>query len=320
MSQQPYDALHPAQRDASRLKLVATAILRDEAQADDVLQEAWLVTRICRPSEFEDERAWLSGVVRNLARDARRKRVRLHARERRAARTEALESTADIVSRESVLDFLRRALAELPEAERSALELRFLEDLELKEAAARLDRPVATVKHQIERGIKALRERFDREFADSRAWGLGLIAAFDWEDGEVEAALGSAGLGVAAQWIGAAILASAVVVLALRFSPSPSPTPALSSLEPARARGAIPVEAVSPASAIEPDQRLSAAESALGSSRSDPTEIRPPAEARKDAQLPTLQLLIVDAARVPVAGATALISRSTVCCACVPTR
>ena len=55
------------------LKRIALAILGDEARADDVLQEAWLMTRTCRPSDYEDERAWLAGVVRNLSRNLLRK-------------------------------------------------------------------------------------------------------------------------------------------------------------------------------------------------------------------------------------------------------
>ena len=52
-----------------------------------------------------------------------------------------------------------RLLATLPEAQRAALVLRYQEDLTPEEIAATLDAPLATVKSQLQRGLKLLRAK-----------------------------------------------------------------------------------------------------------------------------------------------------------------
>jgi RNA polymerase sigma-70 factor (ECF subfamily) len=54
---------------------------------------------------------------------------------------------------------LEQLLGGLPEAQRAALVLRYQEDLTPEEIAATLDAPLATVKSQLQRGLKLLRAR-----------------------------------------------------------------------------------------------------------------------------------------------------------------
>jgi RNA polymerase sigma-70 factor (ECF subfamily) len=54
---------------------------------------------------------------------------------------------------------LEDLLSTLPEAQRAALVLRYQEDLTPEEIAATLDAPVATVKSQLQRGLKLLRAK-----------------------------------------------------------------------------------------------------------------------------------------------------------------
>ena len=54
---------------------------------------------------------------------------------------------------------LETLLATLPEAQRAALILRYQEDLTPEEIAATLDAPLATVKSQLQRGLKLLRAK-----------------------------------------------------------------------------------------------------------------------------------------------------------------
>jgi RNA polymerase sigma-70 factor (ECF subfamily) len=54
---------------------------------------------------------------------------------------------------------LEQLLATLPEAQRAALVLRYQEDLTPEEIAATLEAPVATVKSQLQRGLKLLRAK-----------------------------------------------------------------------------------------------------------------------------------------------------------------
>jgi RNA polymerase sigma-70 factor (ECF subfamily) len=54
---------------------------------------------------------------------------------------------------------LESLLATLPEAQRAALVLRYQEDLTPEEIAATVDAPVATVKSNLQRGLKLLRAK-----------------------------------------------------------------------------------------------------------------------------------------------------------------
>jgi RNA polymerase sigma-70 factor (ECF subfamily) len=54
---------------------------------------------------------------------------------------------------------LERLLSTLPEPQRAALILRYQEDLTPEEIAATLDAPLATVKSQLQRGLKLLRAK-----------------------------------------------------------------------------------------------------------------------------------------------------------------
>jgi DNA-directed RNA polymerase specialized sigma24 family protein len=73
--------------DSAWLDSLARSLVLDESRADDVVQDAWLST-VRRPPPLLT-RAWLAGVVRNLARltyrkdSARRRHERLAARSRR---------------------------------------------------------------------------------------------------------------------------------------------------------------------------------------------------------------------------------------------
>lgn len=57
---------------------------------------------------------------------------------------------------------LRSVISRLPEPARMALVLRYQEDLTPEEIARVLDRPVATVKSQLQRALKTLREKMVR--------------------------------------------------------------------------------------------------------------------------------------------------------------
>jgi RNA polymerase sigma-70 factor, ECF subfamily len=100
---------------------------------------------------------WLRRVTMSRSADAlRRRRVRsmdlwVEIEEHHGARAE--ERGSPLGTR------IEGLLATLPEAQRAALLLRYQEDLTPDEIAATLDAPLATVKSQLQRGLKLLRAK-----------------------------------------------------------------------------------------------------------------------------------------------------------------
>lgn len=153
---------------------LARRLVRDAALAEDLAQEATL--RALERAPRNGLRAWLGGVVRNLAQQGRRERGRRARREELAARPEALPSAADALQRLAVQQDVVRAVLGLTEPYRSTVVLRFYEGLPPRAIAARQGLPVATVKTRLARGLALLREQLDGEHGgDGRAWALFLL-------------------------------------------------------------------------------------------------------------------------------------------------
>jgi RNA polymerase sigma-70 factor (ECF subfamily) len=118
-----------------RVYIVAYAILQDQSEAEDIVQETFLKAHHQRGKLREPEKfpAWLLTVTRNAARDRLRRR-------RPQAEPEAFDTMADhsvstpgsAMEKKEHQAHLRRALATLPEEHRTALTLRYLEGLDYR--------------------------------------------------------------------------------------------------------------------------------------------------------------------------------------------
>jgi RNA polymerase sigma factor (sigma-70 family) len=141
---------------------LALRILRDDALAQDAVQEAFLA--VWRTADrFLAERARASTWVLTIV---HRRAVDLVRREDRR-RAEPLESAPEPAAGESVeetaeLGFQRRvvqeALRRLPPEQRQALELGYYGGLTQSELAERLDAPLGTIKSRMFTGLARLRE------------------------------------------------------------------------------------------------------------------------------------------------------------------
>lgn len=141
---------------------VAVGILRDEAEAEDVTQEVFF--EIYRKAHLYDEsrgpvRVWLLQYAYH--RSLRRKDA---LRRRAAYRGEPLDDLEPSVrghrsalTREECRWVLRRAFAQLPERQRTTLELACLEDMSLRDVAERLRVTVGCARHYYYRGLTRLR-------------------------------------------------------------------------------------------------------------------------------------------------------------------
>jgi RNA polymerase sigma-70 factor (ECF subfamily) len=148
---------------------VALRILRDRAEAEDVVHDAF-VTVADRATQYAPERgsvvAWLVTLVRNLSIDRTRRRDRRGelARERVAHEpAPPVESPETLTAEAAERAKIRRALATLPDAQRVTLEVAFFEGLSYPEIAAREGVPLGTIKSRAARAIASLREALARE-------------------------------------------------------------------------------------------------------------------------------------------------------------
>jgi RNA polymerase sigma-70 factor (ECF subfamily) len=151
-------------RYASLLMPLALRIVRDRAEAEDVVHDAFVAVSD-RAGQYSADRgtvaAWLVTLVRNLSIDRTRRRDRRGSLARDVlahepvAPIESPESlTADAAERAKI----RRALASLPEAQRVTLEVAFFEGLSYPEIALRENVPLGTIKSRAARAIASLRE------------------------------------------------------------------------------------------------------------------------------------------------------------------
>jgi RNA polymerase sigma factor (sigma-70 family) len=111
-----FDAQRP------RLTAIAIRILGSEADADDVLQEAWL--RLSRIDDVDDLPAWLTTVVTRLCLDQLRKRSTRSVAEAEApAHPAPFDPEADALLAEKMGDAMQVVLNALAPAERAAFVL-----------------------------------------------------------------------------------------------------------------------------------------------------------------------------------------------------
>ena len=141
-----------------RLKRYARQLTRDPVAADDLVQDC--LTRALGKIHLWDPgtdlRAWLFTILHNqhigLAR--RNMRQRAHSQWLNSESSCALTPTQGV---QLELRDVERALAKLPEEQRSVILLIGLEGMGYEEAAAAINLPVGTVRSRVSRGREALR-------------------------------------------------------------------------------------------------------------------------------------------------------------------
>jgi RNA polymerase sigma-70 factor, ECF subfamily len=143
---------------------VARGVLRNDADAEDVAQEA-LLRAYRRFDGLRDPlrfRGWLVRIVFRLALDRARSAKRRDLRETewaRPARRDAQPTAEELAASSEFQAHFERALEELPDKLRLALLLSAMEGHTLEEVAAMLDLPVGTVKSRVFAGKKKLAEK-----------------------------------------------------------------------------------------------------------------------------------------------------------------
>jgi RNA polymerase sigma-70 factor, ECF subfamily len=164
-------------RHNQRLFRVARAILGDDADAEDALQDAYL-DAYRHMSEFRREAqllTWLTRIVVNhsLMRLRKQKRhgtvVPLHApsgAEEAGAREiadETAEPPSHVALRAEVRKVMERRIDDLPLAFRTVFIMRDVEDMSVQETADALGIPAATVRTRLFRARALMREALARD-------------------------------------------------------------------------------------------------------------------------------------------------------------
>jgi RNA polymerase sigma-70 factor (ECF subfamily) len=154
-------------RRYSRLVLsIAIRILRDVAEAEEIVQEVFLFLHQ-RASEFDRNKGDAKGWVVQLAyhrsldrqRSLRRSEIYFGTDDRAIADT--LAGTSDLDRQVAVRqsrELLKEAFESLSERQRRTLELFFFEDLDYDEIADRIGESQENVRHYYYRGLQKLRK------------------------------------------------------------------------------------------------------------------------------------------------------------------
>lgn len=155
----PVDEVFRAYGD--RLFTVAFNLCQNRADADDVVQDT-LVKYYTLDKEFEDEthlKAWLIRVAVNRAKDITTSFWRRN-------KVEWEDHMDELPFQEPEDSRLFEAVMGLPEKYRLVIHLFYYEDYAVEEIARILRRPAGTVKSQLNRGRKLLKEMLKEEWDD----------------------------------------------------------------------------------------------------------------------------------------------------------
>ena len=162
------DATFPAlvSDHVDRLYSIALRLIGDARDAEEITSDAFMRAHRAMASypperiRDLDLRPWLTTIVLNLARNHARRRRHLTAviDDSHVAPTATPEATS---AHRAETEHWAALLAELPARYREPVVLRYVDDLDYDEIARALDRPAATIRSQVQRGLVLLRAAHD---------------------------------------------------------------------------------------------------------------------------------------------------------------
>jgi RNA polymerase sigma-70 factor, ECF subfamily len=152
---------------------VALRILRDEALAEDAVQEAFLA--VWRSAgRFLPERAkastWLLTLVHRRAVDLVRREERRRVEVLEEVREFADASTEETAWLRFERERVQEALKKLPDQQREALELAYYGGFTQSELAERLGQPLGTIKSRMFAGLSRLRDLLAESGGEEHLW------------------------------------------------------------------------------------------------------------------------------------------------------
>jgi RNA polymerase sigma-70 factor, ECF subfamily len=182
----PFDTAHfeaLMRKYNSRLFRIARAILKEDASAEDALQEAYVLA-YRKMADFRgdaDMGTWLTRIVINQAlmqlRKRKRERTVVPFDDRRSDQEGPevnvvdlrAESPSDMALRREVRGMIERRIDELPVAFRTVFVMREIEEMTALETAEALGIPETTVRTRLFRARALLRDKLERDMDTAKS-------------------------------------------------------------------------------------------------------------------------------------------------------
>jgi RNA polymerase sigma-70 factor (ECF subfamily) len=167
-------------RHGAFLRRVVRGLVRDDATADDVVQETWVRSLDRPPADARNVRGWLAVVGKRFALRSLRAESRRARREQGVARPEATEASPDAAE---LLRWQRRvleAVATLEPTSRDVVLATFYEGLGPRQVAGRLGIAPREASARLAEALVRLRDHLDRQATGGRrAWVGALLPIWD---------------------------------------------------------------------------------------------------------------------------------------------
>lgn len=148
-------------RELDGLRALARALVRGDADADDLVQDTAVAALEHPPALDRPVRPWLAAVLRNRRKQLHRSEERRHQRELAAVVDEPVPAAPEALDRARILERLSAALVALDEPFRTAIVRRYLDGESSAQIARALEIPAATVRSRLKTGLDRLRTALD---------------------------------------------------------------------------------------------------------------------------------------------------------------
>src|SRR5574338_667409 len=163
--------------DSGWLHRLAVALVKDQATADDLVQDTYTIAATQAPADGHPIRPWLARVLSNRARTASRSSRRRRAREQAFGELATAPARPDeLVSRIELQRMLAGLVLELAAPQRGVVLLHYFEGLTSSQIGLRLGISAGTVRWRLKQAIDELRDRLEQR-SPNRAW-IPSLAAF----------------------------------------------------------------------------------------------------------------------------------------------
>jgi len=178
MTYEPVTLEHLMEHQGWALR-VARRLVREEGEAEDLVQRTWMAALRRPPASERGARAWIRKVILNLARERHR---RNETRRRHEVASIPLDAHAPDVfesaSQAEIRALLGEHLMALSEPYRSTLVQRFYDGLTSVEIARKIGIPEGTVRWRLKVGLDQMRTELDRKSHGDRSRWMSALLVF----------------------------------------------------------------------------------------------------------------------------------------------